>query len=247
MITIDTKVGSKDLIKYFPKGVAELANLEFGDICFYGRGMKGKKVCIGFERKRLGGGSDDLLQSIKSGRLAGHQLPGMLMSYDMIYIIVEGYWRANPRSGELEEYRGKSWRPVAHGRRTYQASYIWNFINTQWVTSDKIKAWPTPDARGTALYIMSIYKWWNEKNFEDHRSHLVHYKPFVNMMPLSPVRRVIEALADGIGDRKSRVIDEYFPNVDCMMKASKEDWMSIPGVGPKLAERIIREIHSTEK
>ena len=90
MILVDTRAGSNELIEPLLKAglPVEEATLEFGDLAFLGRGEGGKKLTIGIEHKKMG----DLVQSMTGGRLAGHQLPGMLGMYDRCWLIAEGDW-----------------------------------------------------------------------------------------------------------------------------------------------------------
>ena len=244
MITIDSRVGSADLIKHFPSGMARLGRLEFGDVAFLGNGKDGEPVCIGFERKRIG----DLVHSIDSGRLAGHQLIGMKHSYRFIYVIIEGIWRGNPRNGYIEEKRGKEWCTVSPNKqRIYVDSYVFNFINTIWVAYPNVNVWQTSNDRATARYIMSIYSWWTDKKFEEHRAHLANYEPYIDLTPPSPVLRVAKALVRGIGDKKAEAINEKFQNVASLIRATEEELREVYGIGSKLAGQMIKEIYSTEK
>src|SRR5574341_1238250 len=105
MILLDDRAGSKDLAPFMPKSVPfTLTRLEYGDVAFSGRGPSG--VCtVGVEIKKI----PDLVDCIYSGRFAGHQLPGMLDTYDYCYLLVEGATRAG-KLGTLEYRRaGGKW------------------------------------------------------------------------------------------------------------------------------------------
>ena len=84
MILIDSRTGSGELAPYIssPKLVC---HLDFADFSFSGNGPEGG-VGIGVERK----GVMDLLQSMTSGRLVGHQLIGLQKEYDWTYLLVVG-------------------------------------------------------------------------------------------------------------------------------------------------------------
>jgi len=109
-IDLDYRTGSGELEKLFlPYGIkVNRTKLEFGDLAFEGRGPHGA-CSIVIERKRI----TDLIQSMESRRLSGHQLPGMAERYDYCYLIVEGIWRPG-QNGELE-IRNGSWS-TGHGR-----------------------------------------------------------------------------------------------------------------------------------
>ncbi len=90
MILVDSRIGSKDLIK--PLGsISKLAVLEFADAMFVGGGEGNKPVFVGIEIKKI----KDALSCIMSGRFAGHQLVGLVKEYDVRYLIIEGWYRAD--------------------------------------------------------------------------------------------------------------------------------------------------------
>src|SRR5260370_42363568 len=75
-------------------------HLDFGDYAFDGYGPRGV-VLVGVERKRI----DDIVNSIHSGRFAGHQLPGLIETFDYSYLVIEGMFRRGD-DGELTTPRG---------------------------------------------------------------------------------------------------------------------------------------------
>ena len=88
MIFIDSRVGSAPLEK--PLRAAgldvELTTLPFGDLAFQGRGEKSAPVDIGIEFKMLG----ECIGSMRTGRLQGHQAPGIAASYDFRWLLIQG-------------------------------------------------------------------------------------------------------------------------------------------------------------
>src|ERR1044071_4618368 len=90
ILRIDDRIGSVELAPLFQSyGIKPIVcRLEFGDLDFVGRGPQGGCAIV-VERKRI----NDLVSSIQSKRLSGHQTPGMARSYDYAYLIVEGIWR----------------------------------------------------------------------------------------------------------------------------------------------------------
>src|SRR5262245_5878451 len=105
MIRVDSRSGSGELSPYFePYGlVVEKTHLDYGDFDFEGSGPKGKCGVV-FERKRI----EDLVDSMQTGRLSGHQLPGICENYDYGYLIIEGIWRPG-REGFLEIGNRNGW------------------------------------------------------------------------------------------------------------------------------------------
>jgi len=239
MIVLDNRVGSKELLSHFPKSLAKLGNLEYADACFLGNGPEGP-VMVGVERKALG----DLLSSMQTGRLAGHQLLGLINSYHTVYLIVEGIWRTDPRSGLLEVRRGQGWTPFGFGKRQWMTKEMDNFLNTLEVIGGVVVR-TTPSMRETASLITNTYHWWS-KEWEDHKSHLAIHKGRVRQDSVlltkpSLVRRVSAELA-GISFTRSKEVDRKFKSVKEMVAASKEDWLSIPSIGEGIASSVMKEL-----
>lgn len=242
MIYIDNRVGSKDLLPLLPKNSAQLTHLEYGDAAFLGRGVDETPISIGIERKRL----NDFLTSMATGRLSGHQIPGLKASYDVVYLVLEGVWRPDPRSGILEKPMARGWGTVHIGARTFMAKEIWSYLNTLQILVGVV-VWCSGNARATAQWITNLYHWWNSKPIDAHKSHL---KPYVGCAQLSTkrpelVQRVAAELV-GVGFERSKAVAKRFNSLLEMVMASEEDWKGIEGIGKVLAKRIIKEIHENE-
>jgi len=239
MIVIDNRIGSKELLPHFPQSIAKLGSLEYADACFLGNGPEGP-VMVGVERKALG----DLLSSMQTGRLAGHQLLGLINSYHTVYLIVEGIWRTDPRSGLLEVRRGQGWTPFGFGKRQWMTKEMDNFLNTLEVIGGVVVR-TTPSMRETASLITNTYHWWS-KEWEDHKSHLAIHKGRVRQDSVlltkpSLVRRM-SAEISGIGWGRSKNVDSHFSSVREMVLADGREWLEIPGIGKKLVKSIQEEL-----
>ena len=127
MITVDSRTGSIELLPLFPKNTAKPGYLAFADFAFTGRGYaNGLPLLIGVERKT----TTDLLSSMTTGRLSGYQIPGLLNSYNAVYLIIEGIFRPNPNSKILEHYRKGKWVSIKLGNREFMSRELYNYINT---------------------------------------------------------------------------------------------------------------------
>jgi ERCC4-type nuclease len=239
MISIDDRIGSKDLLKYFPKGEAKLTRLQYADAAFMGKNSQGV-LAVGVERKKL----EDLLSSMQTGRLAGSQLIGLTSSYDVVYLIIEGLWRVGA-DGVLEKLKGRKkryWRPVILGKRKYMARELDSFLNTLQLKVGVLVR-ESGTARHTAMIIRNLYGWYQK---DDHISHLaIHKNRFRDedvLLTRPPLIRRIAAELDGVGWKRSLAVAKRFDSVAELARAREAEWLEIPGIGKTIAKRVVREI-----
>lgn len=244
MIQIDDRQGSAELAPMFPPGVpVVVSRLEFADFCFIGNGPDDEPVSIGVERK----GIKDLLNSMVSGRLAGHQLVGLVNSYHHVYIVVEGLWRFNPNDGMLEERNGKDWIPLQLGSRRFMAREVLGFLHTLMIKTG-VMVFYSGSRRETAQVVSVLYHWWTNKKWDEHSAHLglvKRHQSNENAVELvkAPLIRRMAAELPGVGWQKSREVARHFGSVLEMVLAAEREWRQIPGIGKILAERIVKEIN----
>ena len=244
MIYIDNRVGSKELLPKLPKCSSTLIRLEYADAAFLGRGIDDVPISIGIERKRI----HDLITSMTTGRLSGHQLPGLHASYDIVYLVVEGLWRPNPSDGILETAKAKHWEPIRFGSRSYMAKDIYKYLNTLRICSG-IRICRTGTLRETAQLILSLYQWWNDKALDAHRAHMMLHIPSasLNTKNIPIVRILAERVLPGIGKEKAKLVFKRFKSVLEMVTASEKDWREIEGIGKTLARRMTRLLQEEQK
>lgn len=244
MITIDPRVGSVDLCTELQAmGVAIKSEmLEFGDAAFEGNGPQGR-VSVGIERKRIG----DLLNSIRSKRFSGHQLPGLVHSYDYAWLFVEGSYRPNPQTAVLEHPRGGTWEEIHYGKgRGYMYAEL-----DKWLTSIQVRT-PVMVRRSfnryeTAIMIVDLYEWF-QKAWDDHHAHVGVYNHNESVMPLKvPLARRVACQLEKIGWEKSALVSRAFPTVLDMAIATEQEWANIPGIGKVLSKRIVAELQGKPK
>mgnify|MGYP001558582078 CR=1 FL=1 len=236
MILIDSRIGSKDLIDFIPQ--SKLTFLEYGDAAFTGKGENYLPVQIGIEIKTVG----DALDSLTSGRFAGHQLPGMLVEYQQVYLIIQGQYRLDPKTGVMQVPRRRRWIDIEIGPRKYMYRDFHCWLMT-FVNCCQVKLEKSSNRRETAQIIKDIYRWWNSKEYNEHRSHLVQRKIDHGAMLIKPSlkRRWANELT-GIGWEKSQKVASHFKSALELANASKEDWIKIEGIGTKIAEQSVEEI-----
>lgn len=238
MLLIDRRTGSVDLSEPLKRlGVAcEVVTLPFGDVALVGRGEDERPTTVGVEVKTVG----DLLNSMTTGRLSGHQLPGLLASYDWVWVLVEGLHRPDPANGLLLTLRGGHWLPVELGSRHYlyreMALYLLSLV-----IRGGVHVQHTQSRVETVRWLASLDSWW-AKPWSEHRGHLaLYHKTGVwphTFVPPSLVRRIAAELP-GVGWERSGAVSDHFKSVLEMVRASETDWQEIDGIGKTLAKRIV--------
>jgi len=233
-LLVDERVGSRELCEPLQKlGLpAELTHLEFGDLAFEGRGEAGKLVSIGVELKNM----RDLISSIRTDRLPGHQLPGLQRTYDFRWLLIEGLWRSD-RKGLLQVESHGRWKKV-QGRMTVSEL---NKRVLVMLLRGGLVPWYTTTRHQTLEWLRDLYRTWTDVDLDKHQSHLAIYTP-LTIRPISTFRQVISGLP-GIGFKTSLVVEKHFKTLARAMLASQQEWQDIEGIGPKTALQIWRVIH----
>ena len=246
MILIDPRAGSQNYIQPLRNlgAAVEVTHLEFADAAFVGA----RTGMIGIELKTV----NDVLACIDSGRFAGHQLPGLLASYDAVYLIVEGLWRPGPSDGALETFR-REWTPVKIGARYRMYRELDHWLTTMEVCG-RVRVRRTGTEHETARMVFDLYDWYARE--DEHRSHLALDRSaelaleaqvakeqrrsggarFFYEKP-SP-RRQFAALWPKVGVEKSGMVAGAFENVRAMANATDEQLMKIPGIGKGIVKQI---------
>lgn len=236
MILVDDRIGSVEIAPLLSSPTV-VCSLSFADFVFSGNGPKGP-VDIGVERKSL----MDLLKSMTTGRLSGHQLVGLTNNYDWVYLLVEGVWRPDRHNGMLQRTSGRGkWVAVAQGSRRFMARDVYNFIQTLQVMCGVI-AVRTSSTWETARWLDACRGWWG-KEWKKHKSHLQFQKPVTHAQLTKPnlVVRMASQL-EGIGWDKAKKIGEKFDNMGDLLNAPVSAFMEIDGIGGKLANSIVCQL-----
>lgn len=233
-ILIDDRTGSKELASLIRRP-HELTRLDFGDFCFVGNGPSGI-VTIGIERKTI----SDLIQSMTSGRMTSHQLPGMSRSYDYSYVLVEGLWRANPKTNMLEIHKGsRRWQAYNYGNRYMTFSAVTSFLNAIAIGYN-VHIWRTGTIRESARWIDDTHTWWSKpwgRHSTFKQFHVVDAPTITGFWKPGLLERMLKEI-DGVGWDKARILAEHFNTPLEVCFASEQELTAIPGIGPKLATKI---------
>lgn len=224
MLLVDDRVGSADLVKPFlAAGLpAEKTRLEFADVAFSGFGPVAP-IDIGIELKTLG----DMVGSVRSGRFAGHQLPGLRETYDRVWLMVEGTWRTNEQ-GQVCSYQGprRGWNPI-------QGRMNGNELEKTLLTFELcggVHVRYTNNRADTVRAIGTLYRWFTDKAFADHTSHLaVHDAP--TLVAVSDFRAAVMKWP-GIGMKASIAVEAHFKgSIRRAACAGVEEWAGIQTIG----------------
>lgn len=237
LIIVDNRVGAVEISpKLRDSGITvSITKLSFGDFCFPGKGPKGS-VLIGIERKTV----SDLINSMQTGRLSGHQLIGMLRTYNFTYLLIEGVIRANPKSGVAEVPRGRKWFPAGRGSRVLLKSDLDNYLHTLSIMTG-IFVWFVPSTHAGVRWIQSVYRWW-QKDWDKHKSHRQFHRHFGQFSLVKPPITVrVASEFKGVGGAKAAAFGKTFRSVHALVNASPESLAETEGIGKKLAESVYNE------
>lgn len=237
-IYVDSRVGSKDLYPLFLKRQVpvELVPLPYGDACFVGRGPSGPEV-IGVERKRI----RDLVASLVSDRLMGHQLPGLVDAYRFRWVVVEGVYRTGA-SGYLEVPRGRGDWGLLEPRLLGAGLDGW-LLTLQLRGGTFVQR--TRDAEDTADWLSSLHAWWTGKAWHEHQGHLALPPQIDGPFGTKPsLLRKVAATLPGIGFERSADVEQAFVNVVDLVMAEEARWRTIKGIGPVLARGIVEALRA---
>jgi len=239
LVLIDDRAGSKELAPYVPNSI--LVRLEFGDVAWSGNGPDGT-VQVGAEVKKVG----DLVQSITTGRLMGHQMPGLVKEYDYTYLIIEEMWRCG-RENAIEVWRGGRWTEVRTGRLGFTALHgILNTLTIMW----RVRVLSVGSASEAGELVRCLARWWG-KRWEGHHSHKVIYTGSRAKIQLAEgkvsIARKVASILPGVGVDRSSAVAEAMPTVESMVLAEVEEWEQIPGIGRITAGLVMKALHEEEE
>ena len=240
MLLVDDRVGSRALLKPLTDAglPTTMTRLDFADIAFQGKGPNGSALDIGVELKTL----SDLVGSLRSGRLAGHQLPGLSQQYDYTWLIIEGMWRHN-ELGQVVTYRGKSqgWIPIP-GRMS--ASELEKQVLTLECCGG-LHVRYTNSRADTVRFVGNLFRWWTDQALDGHTSHLaVHTAPTI--VPVSDFRQAVMRWPH-IGFKVSKAVERTFGgSIRAASHASVDQWARIETITTAGQSRRLGQKAATE-
>lgn len=241
MILVDDRVGSVDLAGHLRHwGVrCEVTRLEFGDACFMGNGPRGL-MPVGIEIKTV----RDALSCMVDGRFSGHQLPGLVRTYEKVWLVLEGYIYPRHSDGILQIGKPGKREPVDVGARRFMYRDLDNWLTSMEVCAG-VKVRRTMDRAETARALVDLAGWFS-KPWDQHHAHLAFDDsgPDVALLVKPGLVRRVAAQLKGIGWGKSQAVAQRFRTVEEMVAATPAIWQSIPGIGNKLAWECYNALRS---
>jgi ERCC4-type nuclease len=235
MILVDDRIGSADLIGFLRHWSVpcQMERLEFGDACFTGNGAKGP-LAIGIEVKKV----HDALQCMTDGRFAGHQLPGLVRTYDRVWVVLEGKFTVDFGTGLLLADGGRRRGALSSGSRRFMYRDLSNWQTSMEVCAN-IRFRRTTDRVETARFLADLHGWFG-KPFTDHKAHLALHDeaPDYAQFAKPSLARMVAAQLPGVGYKKSLAVVQKFGTVAQMVVANEDEWAEIDGIGEVLAKRI---------
>jgi len=236
-LLIDDRAGSKEL-EPFVTAPHQITRLGSADFAIIGNGPT-SAVSVGVERKTV----SDLISSMESGRLSGHQLIQLSNDYDYVYILVEGLWRPRSDDGILEVWSRGKWKPYRKGVQMKMARDISNYLNTLAICCGVI-VWRTDNIQQTGRWLSDVYRWWH-KPWDKHRAHIKQFNvappPTAMLRKPTLLHRLVKEL-DGIGWDKGKALADHFGSLAELLFATEKQIKEVPGIGKVLAKRVHKEL-----
>lgn len=254
MLLVDYRQGSADLapdlerlgLSVYRNSKGRLPTLEAADVAFAGRGPGGVGVGIGIELKRL----PDLVNSLRTGRLSGEQLPKLTdkaNEYDHVWVIVEGRWKTDKQGRVIVPYprrrrfgpHTEEWKPLEGGMNASEMQK--QLLTLELCGGLHIRM--TNEKADTVRFIFDLYHWFNDKSMDRHQSHLRPHDA-TGFLQISDFRAAVMKFPH-VGQRASLAVEKHFVNAKGKASlrraacASVDEWAGVEIVGDKGKKRRI--------
>jgi ERCC4-type nuclease len=245
VLYVDRRIGSAEFAKLLADLRLPIAitTLAYGDFAFLGTGDAGAPVPIGIERKTI----EDFTSSMWSGRLPGHQLPGLLQAYEDIWIVLEGVWRTNFQTGAVEVPKGpKKWRQIEAGSQVLSGKGLEAMMLTLELRGG-VRFRHTRSKLETGRFLSSLYRWWTDgEGASGHHSHLRLSSTRADkaLLHTPSLCRVVAAQLPQVGWGRSGPVSRYFKTTEAMVNAPIDEWLKIEGIGQGIALKVWQALRS---
>ncbi len=227
LVLVDSRDGSKELVGPLKRAGLDVQStrLEFGDVAFVGRGIKGAPLDIGIEHKQVG----ELITSLRDYRFSDYQLPGMTQMFDRSWLLVQGMWRSDDQ-GRIVTYHGRyrGWQPL-HGKMT-AVEFEKHMLTLENASGVAVRF--TNSQQDSIRFILSLYRWFTDKDLDAHTSHIGVHTPRT-LVPLSDFRAAVYRFP-GIGLKGSLAVEQHFQGcLQDAVNANVDEWAAITTIDKK--------------
>lgn len=229
---------------------AELGHLEYGDYAIAGNGPDNTTVMVGVELKT----TKDIINSLRSGRLIGHQIPGMVGTdgdpgmYDRSWLLTEGIWREGG-SGDFECYQG-SWQTCSVGSRSLSYSDLESWVLST-ILLGGLSYWHCSTTADTARFITNLDHWWTSKEYDAHKSANVIFQRPPDRVSFHEPSEFLQSVAafKKVGWTRGRAIEATCGErpFERLMAMSVQELQEIEGIGKVIATYIWETLHGVQK
>lgn len=236
---VDDRTGSRDLMGYEPvRSVGLLCRLDSADVAITGNGPDGP-ILVGIEVKSVW----DVLNSANTGRLQATQIPAMLATYDVNWLLYYGGHRAG-RNGILEVQRRGKWEPVKLGSRPVPYGYLEAMLID--ISTVGVSVHRALDVAEASAWLGVLYRWWSKPWDKHHGMRTLDKSRGISLMPgmtaeVLQMTKVAAALP-GVGFERAVAAANHFDSVQDMINADEAEWALVPGVGKVVANAVVRAV-----
>ncbi len=237
MLSIDRRVGSEELAAPLKRMgcKVDVTTLDCADVAWIGRGPVTDtnytgNTRVGVERKKL----NEILACFGDSRFVSRQLPKLLQTYDVAWLLVEGVWTAE-RDGRLKT--GQLFGPRV--KHSYEA--LTGFLLTLQQKAG-VRVVRTSSFTETVHWLHTAYRWW-QRPWDKHQSAYALDTvrvPYDSALAREPeLLRLVAAQLPGVGWQRSEAVAKHFTNTREMCAAGWREWAKINGIGEVSARRIV--------
>lgn len=221
------------------KSIGELCRLDSADAMLTGNGPDDTVRLVGVEVKSVW----DVLGSANTGRLQATQVPAMLATYDVSWLLYYGDHRV-ARDGVLEVLRRGKWETLKLGNRPVPYGYLEALLID--LTTVGVHVHRALNIEEAAAWLGVLWRWWQKPWNKHHGMHTLDRSRDVSLMPgmdsATLQRAKVAAALPGVGFERAVAAARHFPSIAAMMGATEKEWACVPGIGKTVAHAVITTI-----
>lgn len=210
------------------------AVLAFSDVAF----VSINKSPIGIEFKSVA----ECIGALRTGRLVGHQLPGMLGPlglFDAAWLLIEGDWSIDDNGLMCQRRRGGTCAPIPG--KMPASEYHKRLLTLS--QEHGLNYWGTRNRAMTLHWIVDTYRWYTDASKHDSGTALYQRPMGIGFQAVSDFRRSV-ATFPGVGAKWSSAAEKVFVgSLRRACNATASEWAALEQggrcFGMKAAERVV--------